>query len=65
MTIQFVESLINNKTNISQDEIIFTFYELIEKHNLTEEQTEKFLALCKTGLENLAYKVFFNRFKNL
>lgn len=59
MTTQFVESLINSKINVNQNEIIFTFYELRVKHNLTEEQTDEFLALCKIRLENLDYKVYF------
>ena len=59
MTTQFVESLINSKMNINQNEIIFTFYELRVKHNLTEEQTDEFLALCKTRLEGIDYKVYF------
>ncbi len=59
MTTQFVEKLINSKMNVEQNKIIFTFYELRIKHNLTEEQTDEFLALCKTRLENLDYKVFF------
>lgn len=59
MTTQFVEKLINNKINVNINKIIFTFYELRIKHNLTEEQTDEFLALCKTRLENLDYKVFF------
>lgn len=59
MTTQFVESLINSKMNINQNEIIFTFYELRVKYNLTEEQTDEFLALSKTRLEGLYYKVFF------
>ncbi len=59
MMTQFIEELINSKMNINQNEIIFTFYELRVKHNLTEEQVDEFLALCKTRLENLDYKVFF------
>lgn len=59
MTTQFVEKLINSKMNVEQNKIIFTFYELRIKHNLTEEQTDEFLALCKTRLEKLDYKVFF------
>ena len=59
MTTQFVEKLIHSKMNVEQIEIIFNFYELRIKHNLTEEQTDEFLALCKTRLENLDYKVFF------
>ena len=59
MTTQFVENLINEKMIINENEIIFTFYELRVKHNLSEEQVDEFLALCKTRLENLDYKVYF------
>lgn len=59
MTTQFVEKLIDRKMSINQNEIIFTFYELRIKHNLTEEQVDDFLALCKIRLENLDYNVFF------
>ena len=51
MTTQFVENLINEKMIINENEIVFTFYELRVKHNLSEEQVDKFLALCKTRLE--------------
>ena len=59
MTTQFVENLINEKMIINENEIVFTFYELRVKHNLSEEQVDEFLALCKTRLENLDYKVYF------
>ena len=59
MTTQFVENLINEKMIKNENEIIFTFYELRVKHNLSEEQVDEFLALCKTRLENLDYKVYF------
>ena len=59
MTTQFVENLINEKMIINENEIVFTFYELRVKHNLSEEQVDKFLALCKTRLEGLYYKVYF------
>lgn len=59
MTTQFVENLINEKMIINENELVFTFYELRVKHNLSEEQVDEFLALCKTRLENLDYKVYF------
>lgn len=59
MTTQFIENFINSKMNVNKNEIIFSFYELRVKHNLTEEQVDEFLSLCKTRLENLDYQVFF------
>lgn len=59
MTTQFVEELINRKMRINENEIIFTFYELRVKNNLTEEQVNEFLNLSKIRLENLDYQVFF------
>ena len=59
MTTQFVENLINEKMIKNENEIIFTFYELRVKHNLSEEEVDKFLALCKTRLEGIDYKVYF------
>ena len=59
MTTQFVESLLNEKMIINENEIVFTYYELRVKHNLSEEQVDEFLALCKTRLENIDYKVYF------
>lgn len=59
MTTQFVENIINEKMIINENEIIFTFYELRVKHNLSEEEVNKFLELCKTRLENAHYEVYF------
>ena len=59
MTTQFVENLINEKMIKNENEIIFTFYEIRVKHNLSEEEVDKFLALCKTRLECIDYKVYF------
>lgn len=59
MTTQFVENLINEKMATNEKEIIFTFYELRVKYNLSEEQVDEFLALSRTRLENIDYKVYF------
>lgn len=59
MTIQFVEDYIQYKMNKNKNEIIYTFYELRVKNNLSEEDVDEFLRLNKIRLENLGYKVFF------
>lgn len=59
MSTQFVEEMINRKMNINVNEIVFTFYELRIKNNLTEEQVDEFLTLSKIRLENLGYQVYF------
>ncbi len=45
---------------IKKNEIIISFYEIRVKKNLSEIETDKFLELCKTRLENLGYQVFFS-----
>ena len=59
MTIQFVENYIQDKISKNKNEIIYTFYELRVKNNLSEEEVDEFLRLNKIRLENLGYKVFF------
>ena len=59
MTIQFVENYIQDKISKNKNEIIYTFYELRVKNNLSEEEVDEFLKLNKIRLENLGYKVFF------
>lgn len=59
MTIQFVEDYIQDKINKNENEIIYTFYELRVKNNLSEKEVDEFLKLNKIRLENLGYKVFF------
>ena len=58
MTKQFVTDYLNMKIAENKNFIRFTFYELRIKHNLSEEDTEKFLKLCMTYLENKDYEVY-------
>ena len=39
--------------------IRYTFYELRVKYNLSEEDTDRFLLLIRTKLENEGYNVYF------
>lgn len=59
MTTQYVEKYLNYKLSQNENEIIYTFYELRIKNNLSEEEIDEFLRLNKTRLENLGYKVYF------
>ena len=59
MTLEFVDSFINQKINSNEAYVRFTFYELRVKYNLTEDETNKFLELAKNKFENMQYEVYF------
>lgn len=59
MTTQYVEEYLNYKMIQNENEIIYTFYELRVKSNLSQEEIDEFLRLNKIRLENLGYKVYF------
>lgn len=69
MTTQYVEEYLNYKLSQNENEIIYTFYELRVKENLSEEDVDEFLRLSKIRLENLNYQVYFTgakfRFANI
>ena len=58
MTTQFVTDYINNKIENNKDFIRISFYELRIKNNLSEEDTDEFLRLVMTYLENKGYEVY-------
>lgn len=57
--INIIESTLNRKLKENCDYIRYTFYELRVKHNLSEQDTDKFLYLIRIKLENENYKVYF------
>lgn len=59
MTMQDITNFLDNKIEQNENEIIIKFYEVRVKMNLSEEETDAFLGLCKTRLERLGYQVFF------
>lgn len=59
MMTNYVGRYIEYKLLENEEEIRITFYELRVKENLSEEQTEEFLQLCKNKLENMKYNVYF------
>lgn len=50
--------LLNSKIAINENFIRFTFYELRVKNNLSESETDEFLKLAMTYLENKGYEVY-------
>ena len=58
MNLEFITDYINMKMNENQEILIFTFYELRLKHNLSESETKRFLELAQIRLENLGYKIY-------
>ncbi len=59
MTMQEITEYLDNKINNDENILKITFYEVRIKFNLSEEETQEFLRLCKTRLENLGYQVYF------
>ena len=58
MTNEFITNYISNKMSENTDFIRITFYELRIKNNLSEEDTDEFLRLVMTYLENKGYDVY-------
>ena len=59
MDVNFVGKVIDEKQEKDEKYIVFTFYELRVKYDLTEDEISKFLELSKNRLENTNYKVYF------
>ena len=59
MDVNFVGKIIDEKQEQNDKYIVFSFFELRIKYNLTEEQISEFLKLSKNRLENTKYKVYF------
>ena len=57
--INLIEITLKDKLNKDSYFIIYTFYELRVKLNLSEVELYHFLRLIKIKLENLGYKVYF------
>ena len=59
MTMQEITQYLDNKINSNENMVTITFYEVRIKFDLSEEETQEFLRLCRTRLENLGYEVYF------
>ena len=59
MSMQEITEFLDNKIEKNENILEITFFEVRVKMNLSEEQTQEFLKLCKTRLENLGNQVYF------
>lgn len=59
MTLKFITDYIDQKIRENENMVVFSFYEIRIKLDLSEEQTDEFLKLSRTRLENMGYKVYF------
>lgn len=57
--IKLIENTLKDKIKSNPNYIRYTFYELRVKYDLSEEDTDRFLILIRTRLENENYKVYF------
>lgn len=58
MNLQQIDMYLENKLKLNKNCVIFTFYELRVKLNLTSEETDNFLHLASIKLENNHYKIY-------
>ena len=59
MTLKFITDYIDKKIKENERKVMLSFFEVRIKLNLSEEQTDEFLKLCRIRLENLGYQVYF------
>lgn len=58
MSLQQIDLYLENKLKKNENFIVFTFYELRVKLNLSSEETLNFLHLVSTKLQNNNYKIY-------
>lgn len=59
MTLEQISEIINERIDTKDDSIIiFTYYQLRVKENLSESDLREFIYYGKIRLENLGYKVY-------
>ena len=59
MTTQEIINFLDEKIKNNINKIVITFYEIRVKQNLSEDETDEFLKLCRTRLEDIGYRVYF------
>lgn len=58
MTLQDIDNYIDKKIRQNKNHIVFTFYELRVKLDLSSEETYNFLHLVSIKLENNGYMIY-------
>ena len=57
--IKIIDATLEEKMYKDDKYIRYTFYEIRVKYNLSEQDTDRFLELIRTKLQNENYKVYF------
>lgn len=63
MSLEDITVYIDNKIKKDPNFIVFTYFEIRIKLNLSEEETNEFLRLARNRLQNLNYDVYFTNAK--
>lgn len=58
LTLEVVDNELNNKLAANNKIIVYTYFELRVKLNLSKIEANRFLELTKTKLENINYRVY-------
>jgi len=58
MEVQHIDLYLENKLKQNKNRVVFTFYELRVKLNMSSEETYNFLHLAREKLEKNNYKVY-------
>lgn len=54
-----IDKLVEEKLEIDEKFLRFTYYEVMVKNKVSNQQENKFLSLAKNKLNNMGYKVYF------
>ena len=57
--IKIIETTLEEKMYKDEEYIRYTFFEIRVKYNFSEQDTDRFLELIRTKLQNENYKVYF------
>ena len=57
--IKIIETTLEDKMYKDEEYIRYTFFEIRVKNNFSEQDTDRFLELIRTKLQNENYKVYF------
>ena len=58
LTVEFIDNELNKKLAANNKIIIYTYFELRVKLNLSKIEANRFLELTKIKLENIGYRVY-------
>ena len=58
LTVEFIDNELNKKISANDKLIVYTYFELRVKLNLSKLEANRFLELTRIKLENIGYRVY-------